>query len=262
MQLHFREIGEGQAFVILHGLFGYSDNWQTHAKKIADYYRVILVDQRNHGHSAWSEDFSYELMAEDLKELCNQLGLKKMILMGHSMGGKTAMVFAQKYPELIDKLIIVDMGIKSYPMHHEEIIRGLKAIDLSKNPGRAEAEAQLAPYVASFGIRQFLLKNLYWNEETAKGSNGVKKLAWRMNIPVLEREMAEILKAVDPGVEVFVPTLFIRGEQSNYILDEDWPGIEAVFPDATLASVPGAGHWVHAEAPKEFLDLVLGFCLR
>ncbi|MCE3296906.1 MAG: hypothetical protein K0R65_2620 [Crocinitomicaceae bacterium] len=261
MQLHFREMGEGQPFVILHGLFGYSDNWQTHAKKIADYYRVILVDQRNHGHSGWSEDFSYELMAEDLKELCDQLGLEKMILMGHSMGGKTAMFFAQKYPELIEKLIIVDMGIKSYPMHHEQIIRGLKAIDLSKNPGRSEAEAQLSEHVDSFGVRQFLLKNLYWSDET-KGSDGVKKLAWRMNIPVLEAKMDEILKAVRAEPEVFVPTLFIRGEQSNYILDEDWPEIEAIFPDASLVSVPNAGHWVHAEAPKEFLDLVLGFCLR
>ena len=142
MQLHFREIGEGQPFVILHGLFGYSDNWQTHAKKIADYYRVILVDQRNHGHSAWSEDFSYELMAEDLKELCDQLGLEKMILLGHSMGGNTAMFFTQKYPALVDKLIVVDMGVKSYPMHHEQILLGLNAIDLSKNPGRAEAEAR------------------------------------------------------------------------------------------------------------------------
>ncbi|MGV3631878.1 MAG: alpha/beta fold hydrolase [Bacteroidota bacterium] len=262
MQLHFREMGEGQPFVILHGLFGYSDNWQTHAKKIADYYRVILVDQRNHGHSQWSEDFSYELMAGDLKELCDQLKLEKMILMGHSMGGKTAMAFAQKHPGLIEKLIIVDMGTKSYPMHHEQIIAGLKSIDLSKNPGRSDAEAQLSKYVDSFGVRQFLLKNLYWNEETAKGSNGVKKLAWRMNIPVLERKMDEILKAIDPKVEVFVPTLFIRGEESNYIMDEDWADIEAIFPDATLASVPNAGHWVHAEAPKEFLDLVLGFCLR
>ncbi len=164
------------------------------------------------------------------------------------------MFFTQKYPALVDKLIVVDMGVKSYPMHHEQILLGLNAIDLSKNPGRAEAEARLAEYVDSVGVRQFLLKNLYWNEE--------KRLAWRMNIPVLEREMHEILKAVPSGPEVFVPALFIRGEQSNYILDEDWPEIEALFPDAALASVPNAGHWVHAEAPKEFLDLVLGFCLR
>ena len=254
MQLHFREIGEGQPFVILHGLFGYSDNWQTHAKKIAEFYRVILVDQRNHGHSDWNEEFSYELMAEDLKELCDRLELKKIILMGHSMGGKTAMLFAQKYPGLLDKLIIVDMGVKAYPMHHEEIIRGLKAIDVSQGLSRSEAEKQLAGYVESPGVRQFLLKNLYWTPE--------KRLAWRMNIPVLEREMEEILKAVDPSAEVFTPTLFIRGELSNYILDKDWPEIEAIFPDATLVSVPGAGHWVHAEAPKEFLDAVLSFCLR
>lgn len=254
MKLHFRELGEGQPFVILHGLFGYSDNWQTHAKKLSEYYRVILVDQRNHGHSAWSEDFSYELMAEDLKELCIDLNLDKIILMGHSMGGKTAMAFAQKYSDLIDKMIIVDMGIKAYPMHHEQIIAGLKSIDLEGNISRSEAENQLTKYVDSFGVRQFLLKNLYWNEQ--------KKLAWRMNIPVLEEKMDEILKALNAKIEVFVPTLFIRGELSNYILDEDWDEIEKAFPDSNLVSVANAGHWVHAEAPKEFLDAVLSFCLR
>ncbi|MFN5416173.1 MAG: alpha/beta fold hydrolase [Flavobacteriia bacterium] len=254
MQLHYREMGEGQAFVILHGLFGYSDNWQTHAKKLAEYYRVILVDQRNHGHSNWNEEFSYELMAQDLKELCDDLNLENIILMGHSMGGKTAMVFAQQHSDLLDKMIIVDMGIKRYPMHHEQIIAGLKSIDLNSDISRSAAENQLAEYVDSFGVRQFLLKNLYWNEH--------KKLAWRMNIPVLEREMDEILKEIDIQKEVFVPSLFIRGEQSNYILDEDWADIEEVFPDSSLITIPNAGHWVHAEAPKEFLDAVLSFCLR
>lgn len=254
MKMHYREMGEGQPFVILHGLFGYSDNWQSHAKKLAEYYRVILVDQRNHGHSSWSEEFSYELMAGDLKELFDELQLKKAILMGHSMGGKTAMFFAQDYPELLEKLIVVDMGIRAYPMHHEEIIKGLKAIDLSKNPGRSEAEQMLTPYVDSPGVRQFLLKNLYWNED--------KKLAWRMNIPVLEREMPEILKGIDTTKEVLLPTLFIRGALSNYILDEDWDDIEAVFPDAHLVTIENAGHWVHAEAPALFLEEVLGFCLR
>ncbi len=254
MKLHFREFGEGQAFVILHGLFGSSDNWQTHAKKLAEYYRVILVDQRNHGHSAWSEDFSYELMAEDLKELCDDLNLDKIILMGHSMGGKTAMFFAQQNSDLIDKMIIVDMGVKAYPMHHEQIIAGLKSIDLNEDISRSDAENQLTKHVDSFGVRQFLLKNLYWNEQ--------KKLAWRMNIPVLEGKMNEILKPLNPKMDVFVPTLFIRGEMSNYILDEDWAEIEEVFPDSSLVSIANAGHWVHAEAPKEFLDAVLSFCLR
>jgi len=254
MKIHYREMGEGQAFVILHGLFGYSDNWQTQAKKISEYYRVILVDQRNHGHSPWSDEFSYELMAEDLLELFIELDLKKVILMGHSMGGKTAMVYAQHHKEYLEKLIVIDMGIKQYPMHHEEILKGLHSIDLTKDLSRSKAEEKLNQYVESPGVRQFLLKNLYWNEQ--------KKLAWRMNIEVLERKMDEILKAIDPHLEVLVPCLFIRGELSNYILEEDWDEIEAVFPDSQLISIPNAGHWVHAEAPTAFLDSVLGFCLR
>lgn len=254
MKIHYRELGEGQAFIILHGLFGYSDNWQTHAKKIAEYYRVILVDQRNHGHSPWSDEFSYELMAQDLKELCDELQLKNCILMGHSMGGKTAMVFAQNYPELLDKLIIVDMGIKRYPMHHEEIIKGLNAIDLSNDISRSEAEQQLTPFVDSPGIRQFLLKNLYWNDQ--------KKLAWRMNVKVLEAKMDEILAEIKNPSPVLITSLFIRGEKSNYILDEDWENIEALFPDANLSTIKNSGHWVHAESPKEFLNEVLNYCLR
>ena len=130
MKLHYREFGSGQTFIILHGLFGSSDNWQTHAKKLAEYFHVILVDQRNHGHSSWSEDFSYQHMANDLNELCVDLQLSNFILLGHSMGGKTVMEFAKHHEKLISKLIIVDIGIKSYPMHHEKIIAGLKSINL------------------------------------------------------------------------------------------------------------------------------------
>lgn len=253
MKLHFRELGSGKPFVILHGLFGYSDNWQTHAKKLAEYYRVILVDLRNHGHSDWSNDFSYDLMAEDVKELCDDLHLTEIILLGHSMGGKTAMLFAQKYPGLLEKLIVVDMGTKSYPMHHDHILKGLKALDLNKLSNRSEAETVLAQHIESNGVRQFLLKNIYWVE---KG-----KMAWRMNIPVLEREMAAILGALPAG-ESFVTTLFIRGELSNYILDEDFRSIEDQFPDSEFITIEGAGHWVHAEAPEPFMDAVLSFCLR
>lgn len=253
MKLHYREIGEGQPFVILHGLFGYSDNWQTHAKKLADYYRVILVDLRNHGHSEWNAVHSYEAMAEDVHELFQDLQLEKVILMGHSMGGKTAMRFSQLYPEVLDKLIVVDMGTKAYPMHHNDILKGLEAVDLDVIDTRSDAEKAMTPHVDSPGVRQFLLKNLYWKE---KG-----KLAWRMNVEVLGKEMPEILKAL-PDTEVMIPTLFIRGAMSNYILDEDWEDIENQFPDSVLVTIANAGHWVHAEAPKEFLDSVLGFCLR
>lgn len=246
-------MGEGQPFVILHGLFGYSDNWQTHAKKLADYYRVILVDLRNHGHSEWSDEHNYEVMAGDVHELFEALELEKAILLGHSMGGKTAMRFAQLYPSLLDKLIIVDMGIKEYPMHHSEILKGLEAVDTEAITSRSEAEKMMEPYVDSPGVRQFLLKNLYWKE---KG-----KLAWRMNVPVLRKEMTDILRALPEG-EVMIPTLFIRGELSNYILDEDIADIENQFPDSSVQTVANAGHWVHAEAPGEFMDAVLSFCLR
>jgi esterase len=254
MKLYYREMGEGQAFVILHGLFGYSDNWQTHAKKISEYYRVILVDQRNHGHSPWDEEMSYELMAKDLKELLDELHLKNIILMGHSMGGKTATVFSHLFPNFLDKLIVVDMGVKAYPMHHNEILKGIKAIDLDHKVSRSEAETAMSEYIHSTGVRQFLLKNLYWNEH--------KMLAWRMNVPVLEKEMPEILRSIHSNKELFIPTLFIRGELSNYVLDEDWEEIEEQFPDASLVTIAQAGHWVHAEAPQEFLEAVLSFCLR
>jgi pimeloyl-ACP methyl ester carboxylesterase len=253
MKLHHRILGEGQPLVILHGLFGYSDNWQSQAKKLADYYQVILVDQRNHGHSDWSEAFDYDLLAEDLKELFDDLKLEDIILLGHSMGGKTAMRFAQKFPNAIEKLIVVDIGVKTYPSHHDQILAGLHAIDLETMNSRSVAEEAMEKHISSFGVRQFLLKNLYWIK---KG-----KLAWRMNIPVLEREMDSILKGL-PKEVVLLPTLFIRGVLSDYILDDDFPVLENLFPDAHFVSIANAGHWVHAEAPEEFLEAVLSFCLR
>ncbi len=253
MLLHFKELGEGKPLIILHGLFGTSDNWQTHAKKLSEYYRVILVDQRNHGHSPWSEDFTYEYLAVDLEELIIHLGIDKFTLIGHSMGGKTAMYYAQKYPTRLEKMVIVDIGIKQYPMHHNEIILGIKSLDLSIIASRSEAEKAMLPFVDSYGVRQFLLKNLYWIE---KG-----KMAWRMNVDVLEREMAAILAPI-PNIEVWTPTLFIRGAMSNYILDEDWEEIEEIFPDATLETIENAGHWVHSEQSEKFIEHVLGFIIR
>jgi pimeloyl-ACP methyl ester carboxylesterase len=169
------------------------------------------------------------------------------------MGGKLAMHFDQSYPQFIEKLIVVDMGVKAYPPHHAHILAAIHAIDLSKMSARSEAEAILQTFVESEGIRQFLLKNLYWEE---KG-----KLAWRVNFPVLEASMPEILAAL-PEHESFTPTLFIRGLLSNYILDEDSAQLEAYYPDSQLASIPNAGHWVHAEAPEAFIDEVLSFSLR
>ncbi len=253
MLLHHKILGEGQPLVILHGLFGSLDNWLTHAKKLSEYYQIILVDQRNHGHSDWSEEFDYNLLAEDLKELLEHLGLTKILLMGHSMGGKTVIEFTQKYQEFVYKLIVVDIGIKQYPMHHQQILQGLNAIDLSVVNTRGEAEKILTQYIDSIGVRQFLLKNLYWKD---KG-----QLAWRMNIPVLEKQMPNILSKLSDEA-VFTPTLFIRGALSNYILDEDSEEIEEVFNDVRIETIDNAGHWVHAEQPEKFIETVLEFCLR
>jgi pimeloyl-ACP methyl ester carboxylesterase len=173
--------------------------------------------------------------------------------MGHSMGGKTAMWYAHKFPNKLEKMIVVDIGIKQYPMHHNEIIKGIRSVPLENVASRSEAEKSLLPFVDSYGVRQFLLKNLYWKE---KG-----QLAWRMNVDVLEREMTEILSTLEME-ENWTVSLFIRGELSNYILDEDWEEIEAVFPDSSLVTIQDAGHWVHAEKPEIFIDTVLGFCLR
>ncbi len=253
MKLQTREFGDGKPMMILHGLFGYSDNWQTHAKKLSEYYRVILVDLRNHGHSDWSNEFSYDLMAEDIWELVQELKLEDLILVGHSMGGKVAIRFAQEHQEVLEKLVVVDMGTKEYPMHHEHILAGIHSVDVDSIKVRSEAETQMRKHIDSEGTLQFLLKNLYWKE---KG-----KLAWRMNTAVLEREMPEILKAL-PEEEVRIPTLFIRGELSNYILDDDFASLENQFLDSLFVTIEGAGHWVHAEAPEEFLDALLSFCLR
>jgi pimeloyl-ACP methyl ester carboxylesterase len=253
VELYYRELGTGKPLVILHGLFGFSDNWQTHAKKFSEYYRVLLVDLRNHGHSSWSEEFSYRLMVDDLYELFQKLDLSDIILLGHSMGGKVAMHFAQTHSDYLEKLIIVDMGIKKYPLHHQHILKAFDSIDLSKLSARSEAEKILSSFIESKGVVQFLLKNLYWQD---KG-----KLAWRVNFEVLQREMPEILSEL-PQKEVLVPTLFIRGALSDYIINSDMDAIENLFPDSQLVTLENAGHWVHAETPDEFTDAVLSFCLR
>lgn len=253
MELNYRQLGQGAPLVILHGLFGYSDNWQTQAKKFAAYFEVTLIDLRNHGHSPWSDIFTYAAMVQDLHELFAKLDMHQPILVGHSMGGKLAMHYDHAYPGFIKKLIVVDMGVKAYPPHHAHILAAIHAIDLSKLSARSQAEAILKSFVDSDGIRQFLLKNLYWED---KG-----KLAWRVNFPVLEASMPEILRKL-PEQESFTTALFIRGLLSNYILDEDISTLEAYYPDIQVASVPDAGHWVHAEAPEAFLDAVLSFSLR
>lgn len=252
MDLNYKKYGEGQPFIILHGLFGSADNWHTQANKLGNYFEVYVIDQRNHGGSGWSDEFSYDLMAEDLHEFVVKHKLENFILMGHSMGGKTAMRFAQLYPQFIDKLISVDMGVKEYTSSHEQIIEGLKSIDLENTSSRKEADSQLAKYVSNKTVRQFLLKNLH--------REGKDSFSWKINLPVLEEKYTEIIGAL-PIEEVLIDTLFINGGQSGYILEEDHEDIKKTFPLASFYTIEQAGHWIHAEAPEEFLEKVLGFSL-
>ena len=252
MKLNYKKYGAGTPFIILHGLFGSSDNWHTHGKKLADYFEVYLIDQRNHGESEWSEDFSYDIMAEDLHEFVVEHNIDEFILMGHSMGGKTAMRFAQMYPDKIEKLVVVDMGIKEYPITHTQIIEGLKSINLETTKTRKEANETLSKYVKENTIRQFLLKNL--------SRNSKKGFSWKINLKVLDEKLPEIVKAL-PEKEVLIDTLFISGRRSDYILPEDEATIRKYFPLVSFYAIEKAGHWIHAEAPEEFMEEVLGFTL-
>lgn len=253
MKLFFRQTGDtGPAIVILHGLFGSSDNWLTISKTIAALgYRVFLLDQRNHGQSPRANDQDYQNMAADLHEFLTDQGLDQAILVGHSMGGKTVMQYAMSFPGTFKKLVVVDIAPKFYPIHHAEIIRGLKAINLLGIKGRTEADAILQAYEPILPVRQFLLKNLYRNE------HGV--FDWRINIPIIERELHGIGEELTNPSIVTDPTLFIRGSESPYILDEDIPNIKRIFPNARIETIDGAGHWVQAQKPDEFVELLIGF---
>ncbi len=250
MKLHNRILGEGQELVILHGLFGMSDNWQTLAKQYAQKYKVYLVDMRNNGHSPHSLEMNYDVMCEDIRELFEEQKINNGILLGHSMGGKAAMFFAQKYPQLLDRLIVADMGIKKYPPHHQLIFEALFAVDLEKIKSRKEVEEILKQQIADFSVQQFLLKNLYWSDK--------EQLAWRFNLHVLFDKIDDILEAV-PNSTCNTNTLFIRGGKSNYILESDSDSIKAMFPHSRIETIPNAGHWVHAEAPKEFFEITMEF---
>ncbi|MBT5931753.1 MAG: alpha/beta fold hydrolase [Flavobacteriales bacterium] len=253
MKLFHKEFGSGKPLVILHGLFGFSDNWQSHAKSLSSYYRVILFDLRNHGRSPWDDNHAYEDMALDVAESLDQLSVDKACFIGHSMGGKVLMHLGLNHGSYIDKMIVVDMGTKSYPMHHQDVIHAIQSVNIESVTARSQVNEMLKPILASEGLRQFLLKNLYWKEK------GV--LAWRMNVKTLVKNMEEVLSALPDG-EILNESLFIRGGLSNYILDDDVDLIQNQFPNSELLTIDGAGHWVHAEASEAFLEATLSFLLR
>jgi pimeloyl-ACP methyl ester carboxylesterase len=249
--LHSIVIGEGTPFVILHGFLGMADNWKTLGTQFSESgYQVHLLDQRNHGRSVQSEDFNYELMATDVQEYCQGNGLEKIILLGHSMGGKVAMQFAALFPEMLHRLIIADIAPKTYPPHHSDIIKALESVDFAKVKKRSDADDALAIYIKDTGTRLFLLKSLYRKKD--------KTFGWRFNLPVLALAQSQVgFHKKNDRVEA--PTLFIRGGSSGYIMDEDKLLIDHAFAKAELKTIPKAGHWLHAEKPQEFYDIVADF---
>lgn len=247
MILHYKVYGEGDdVLIIVHGLFGSLDNWSTLGRRFAEKRRVILVDQRNHGHSFHDAEMNYELMAKDLIALMNHLEISKAQFIGHSMGGKTLMKMAMLAPERIEGMIIADIGPQRYEPHHDMILEALHSLDLDKINTRTEAEEEMSKLIKNRGVLLFLLKNLYWIE---KG-----KLAWRMNLPVIDAHMNEILDSVG-NESVVVPTLFIRGGKSEYIVDEDMMAIQMQFQRSEIKTIPNVGHWLHAESPDVFFEL-------
>jgi pimeloyl-ACP methyl ester carboxylesterase len=244
--------GYGKPLLILHGFLGMSDNWKTIGLQFAtNGFQVHLLDLRNHGRSFHSDEFSYELMVQDVYEYCLANNLEKINMIGHSMGGKTAMLFAVTYPERIEKLIIADIGPKFYPQHHQTILEGLNAVDFSLKPSRNEVEEILSHHITDFGTRQFLLKSLYWQEPG--------QLAFRFNLPVFNKKIEEIGMALPENAVFSKPTLFIRGGKSDYILNEDFENLKKHFPDSTIETIPDAGHWLHAENPKMFCKIASSF---
>lgn len=256
MNLFYRKSGQGKPLFILHGLFGSSDNWQSLAKKFAENFEVYTIDQRNHGLSFHSSEWNYAAMSKDILQLMDEMQIPKINLIGHSMGGKAAMHFALQHPQRIEKLVVVDIAPKYYPIHHRQLLDALVELDLSKISSRKEAETQLALKISNQGELQFILKNLYWKD------TATNQLAWRFNLPVINSAI-EIVGEVQqiPDMPLQLPCIFVRGEKSNYIKDTDFELIHQLFANASIHTIEGAGHWVQAEKPNEFYTLVFNFLM-
>ena len=253
MKLAYREFGKGQPLIILHGLFGQSDNWNTLAKNFAEKgFHVFTVDQRNHGLSPHSNEWNYDVMAADLKELIDDHQLSDPIILGHSMGGKTALFFEANYPKVASKIIIVDISPREYPPHNTDVLKALNAVDFSVIKTRKEAESKLNEYISDFGTKQFLLKNIYWKDT----DNNI--MDWRFNLKVISDNINNV-NAEAPHFKSDTTCLVIRGEKSDYIKEKDLEDFKSRFSNCKFETIAGAGHWVHAEKPKEFFEVVLNF---
>ena len=249
--LHSVVMGRGEPLIILHGFLGMGDNWKTLANKFSSNYEVHVVDQRNHGRSFHDDEFSYEAMVEDLLAYLNFNDLNKVSILGHSMGGKTAMLFAVEYPERVHKMIVADIAPKFYPPHHQYILDALNDVDFQQVSSRTEIDRILTRHIPEMGIRQFLLKNVYRKTKDT--------FAYRFNLEVLEENIDEIGVALPPRTVYDGPVLFLKGALSGYITQEDESLIDAHFPNSQVVTISKASHWLHAENPIDFYNNVVGF---
>ena len=273
MDLNFKEFGAGEPLVILHGLFGTLDNWQTLARQLADNFTVYIVDLPNHGRSPHTKgEFDYSEMSDAVAEFLTKNWIHECLMIGHSMGGKLAMQLALQQPDLIKKLAVIDIAPKQYRGGHEAIFRTLLALDLDTLTDRKEAEAYLTEHLheEGAGTIQFLLKNLSRRAESKNSSNSPTSdipnptsngFEWKMNLSVLWANYPRILDKLEGNTPFMKPTLFVRGGASNYIKDSDFDVISQLFPRSVIQTIEGAGHWVHADKPRELLEVLKRFMI-
>jgi len=250
MELHFRHAGDGPPLVLLHGLFGSNENLGNVARELAGAFTVYGLDLRNHGRSPHGDRMDYATLAGDVADTLDANGLDSVSILGHSLGGKTAMELALSAPDRVERLIVADIAPVAYDRRHDEELEALHALDLAGIRSRGEADQALADDIPNPAIRQFLLKNL------ARGDNGYR---WRIPLDTIYSEYADIAAAPPSPGPFEGTTLFIRGGNSDYVSDDDEPVIRKRFPNARIETIPGANHWVHVDALDAFVRLVREF---
>jgi pimeloyl-ACP methyl ester carboxylesterase len=251
MPLHFKQLGQGEPLVLLHGLFGSGDNWFGVAPKLAEKFHVFAPDLRNHGHSPHHAEMDYPLMAADVEKFFAAQKIESAHVIGHSMGGKVAMQFALDFPERVKKLVVVDMAPRAYTRKHDKIFAALLAVDLNAFQTRQKIEDALAPEIPSLNLRRFLLKNLGCDEHG--------KFIWKMNLRGVAENYSRLGEVLSLQNQFDKPALFIRGGESDYVNPADEVEIRRLFPLAQIQTIASANHWVHADAPEDFVRLVLDF---
>lgn len=252
--LNYKEFGQGEPIVILHGLFGTLDNWQTIAKQLALNNSVYIIDQRNHGRSPHSEEINYQLLSDDLLYFMESNWIYNATIIGHSMGGKTAMQFAFDNPDMVKKLVVIDIAPKAYLGGHEIILETLLSVELDKYSDRKAVEIELAKNIPESGVLQFLLKNLTRNETTGE-------FEWKMNLDSINKNYDKIIGNIENGV-FQGETLFVKGANSDYIKEDDIKTIKAMFPNSSIENIENAGHWVHAEQPIRLMEHINYFLTK